>query len=128
MVARAPQNLYVDGPVNCRGMAAILRSNAESVVVSQRYCTESDINFVEASNPHSGMFCITAEHLKKIRDSRWPPTTFVSPLETAATGGVSLPYFPIFKTSWSGRKIFEIVYGNPLFLGYLGVLQENTTI
>ncbi len=123
-VARAPQNLYVDGPINFRGASTPLHSNSEPVVFCERFNSGAEIQFVEASNPHSGMFCLTEMQLKQIRDAQWPPATFVSPLETAATG-VVLPHFPILKTSWSSRKFFEVEHGNRSFLGYLGALPEK---
>ena len=126
-VARAPQNLYVDGPISLSGQATTIYSNSESVVFSECYRVQPDISFVEASNPHSGMFCIMPQHLEKIRDYHWPPTTFISPLETAATG-VLLPHFPILKPSWTCRRFFQIEHGNPSFLSYLGKFPENTSI
>ena len=123
-VARAPQSLYIDGPVNFRGLSTPLVSNSESVVLAESFNSGDKIQFVEASNPHSGMFCLTEVQLKHIRESQWPPTTFVGPLETAATG-VILPHFPILKTSWSSRKFFEVEHGNPSFLSYLGAFPEK---
>ena len=86
-----------------------------------RFNSGAEIQFVEASNPHSGMFCLTEMQLKQIRDAKWPPTTFVSPLETAATG-VVLPHFMVLKTSWSCREFLTIEHGNPSFLRLLGEL------
>lgn len=123
-VANAPQSLYIDGPINFRGASTPLHSNSEPVVFCERFNSGAEVQFVEASNPHSGMFCLTDQQLNKIRDAEWPPTTFVSPLETAATG-VLLPHYPILKTSWACRKFFEIEHGNPSFLGYLGALPEK---
>ena len=123
-VARAPQNLYVDGPINFRGLSEAIHSNDESLVFHKQYFVGSDIQFVEASNPHSGMFCITDRQLVKVRDAQWPPALFVSPLETAATG-ILLPHFPILKTSWACRNFFEIEHANPSFLSYLGTLPER---
>ena len=123
-VARSPQNLYIDGPINFRGFSSPLRSNTETVALRQSFSSDEIIEFVEASNPHSGMFCLTSNQLKKIREAQWPPAMFVSPLETAATG-VLLPHYPILKTSWSCRKFFEVEHANPSFLSYLGTLPEK---
>ena len=123
-VARAPQNLYVDGPINLRGLQGPIRSNNELIVFHEKYLGGLEIQFAEASNPHSGMFCITNQQLVRVRDAQWPPALFVSPLETAATG-VLLPHFPILKPSWACRKFFEIEHANPSFLRYLGTWPER---
>ena len=117
-----PQIYMLMGRLICEVTA--IRSNNELIVFHEKYLGDSEIQFVEASNPHSGMFCITNQQLVRVRDAQWPPALFVSPLETAATG-ILLPHFPILKTSWACRNFFEIEHANPSFLSYLGTLPER---
>lgn len=118
-VANAPQQLYVDGPLKSVAQAGAVWASDEEVVARGRFCKGPDIDFVKASNPHSGSFCVTASQLESLRKAPWPPATFVGPLETAATGTV-LQHFPVLKPSWSCREFLMLEHGNPSFLSLLG--------
>ena len=82
------------------------------------------VTFCKALNPHSGSFCVTADQLKVLQRSDWPPPTFVGPLETAATGTI-LRQFPVLKTAWSCRDFLVLEHGNPSFLSLLNQLPRR---
>lgn len=123
-VANAPQSLYVDGPIKEKGLEEAIFAGSETEVASGRFWDGQDVIFCKASNPHSGSFCLSAPQLAKLRSSQWPPSSFVGPLETAATGTV-LGQFPVLKTSWACREFLSLQHGNPSFLGLLSTLPKR---
>ncbi len=123
-VANAPQYLYVDGPAKKVGQSEPVWASDEVVIASGRFWDGQEISFVKASNPHSGSFCLSSTQLERLRNSDWPPTNFVGPLETAATGTV-LAHFPVLKPSWACRQFLTLEHGNPSFLRLLGDLPRR---
>ena len=123
-VANAPQQLYVDGPIKPEGQAEPVWASEEQVVATGRFWDGQELSFVQASNPHSGSFCLSAPQLDKLRDAPWPPATFVGPLETAATGTV-LGHFPVLKPSWACREFLTLEHGNPSFLAFVNQLPRR---
>lgn len=119
-VKSAPQRLYVDGPIKEDGQSQQLWASDEAVVASGRFWDGYEVSFCEASNPHSGSFCISSPQLQKLRHVRWPPETFIGPLETAATGTI-LGQFPVLKPSWPCREFLALEHGNPSFLRFLNI-------
>lgn len=123
-VANAPQHLYVDGPIKPEGQLQPVWASDETVVANGRFWDGQELGFVEASNPHSGSFCVSAPQLEQLRSAPWPPPTFVGPLETAATGTL-LGQFPVLKPSWACREFLTLEHGNPSFLRLLGELPRR---
>ena len=123
-VANAPQHLYVDGPIKPEGQQQAVWASDETVVANGRFWDGQELGFVEASNPHSGSFCVSAPQLEQLRSAPWPPPTFVGPLETAATGTL-LGQFPVLKPSWACREFLTLEHGNPSFLRLLGELPRR---
>jgi len=123
-VANAPQRLFVDGPIKPEGQAEPVWASDEVVVAKGCFWDGQELNFVRASNPHSGSFALSKPQLEQLRDVSWPPVQFVGPLETAATGSV-LGKFSILKPSWNCRHFFTIEHGNPSFLHLLGGLPRK---
>jgi len=123
-VANAPQHLYVDGPTKKVGQIEPVWASDETAVASGCFWDGQEISFVTASNPHSGSFCVSAPQLKHLRNCDWPPSNFVGPLETAATGTV-LGHFPVLKPSWACRHFLALEHGNPSFLSLLGELPHR---
>ncbi len=120
-VANAPKCLYVDGPIKEHDQEQSVWASDEQVFANGRFWDGQDIEFVEASNPHSGSFCVSSPQLEKIRQAPWPPPSFVGPLETAATGAV-FSQFPVLKTSWACRNFLSLEHGNPSFIGLINQL------
>ena len=118
-VANAPKHLYVDGPIKSEGQAEPVWASDEVTVASGRFWDGQELSFVQASNPHSGSFCISAPQLHHLSGAAWSPPAFVGPLETAATGTV-LAHFPVLKPSWACREFLTLEHGNPSFLPLLG--------
>lgn len=123
-VANAPQRLFVDGPIKPEGQAKTVWASEEEVMASGRFWDGQELGFVQASNPHSGSFCLSAPQLEQLRTAAWPPPPFVGPLETAATGTV-LGHFPILKPSWACRDFLTLEHGNSSFLRVLGELPRR---
>lgn len=120
-VANAPQSLYVDGPIKEQDQAQSVWASDEQMFANGRFWDGQEIEFVEASNPHSGSFCVSRPQLEKMRNAPWPPPSFVGPLETAATGSV-FNIFPVLKPSWACRDFLNIEHGNPSFIGLMNQL------
>ena len=123
-VANAPQRLFVDGPIKSEGQLEPLWADQEQPVAQGRFWDGQELSFVQATNPHSGSFCLTAPQLEQLRQAPWPPPPFVGPLETAATGTV-LGNFPVLKPSWACRDFLVLEHGNPSFLRLLGELPQR---
>ena len=123
-VANAPQHLYVDGPIKQHGQSDPVWAIDETIFAKGCFRDGQELGFVKASNPHSGSFCVSAPQLEKLRVAPWPPSPFVGPLETAATGTL-LDHFPVLKPSWNCREFLAIEHGNPSFLRLLGELPQR---
>jgi hypothetical protein len=123
-VANAPQQLYVDGPIKPEGQQEPVWASDEAVVASGRFWDGQELQFCQASNPHSGSFGVSGPQLERLRQAPWPPADFVGPLETAATGTV-LGHFPVLKPSWACRDFLTLEHGNPSFLRLLGELPQR---
>ena len=124
-VGNAPQRLFVDGPIKQEDQAELVWASDEEVVANGRFWDGQELGFVQASNPHSGSFCLSAPQLEQVRSAKWPPAQFVGPLETAATGTV-MGYFPVFKPSWACRDFLTLEHGNPSFLRLLNELPQRS--
>ena len=120
-VANSPKKLYVDGPIRSARYHRTDETYKEEIVASGIMMGKK-VTFVEASNPHSGML-IFSNIQRDVLKENWPPSEFVSPLETAATG-TALEKFPILKTSWDTRDEFQIEHGNPSFLKYINLWSQ----
>lgn len=123
-VANAPQRLFVDGPIKSDDHAVRVWASEEEVVATGRFWDGQELQFVKASNPHSGSFCLSAPQVDQLRGAPWPPPPFVGPLETAATGTVR-GHFPILKPSWACREFLTLEHANPSFLRLLGELPRR---
>lgn len=123
-LSNAPQRLYVDGPIKEESQKVAKWASDEKIVANGRFWNGQEVCFVEASNPHSGSFCVSASQLKQLRISPWPPEAFVGPLETAATGTI-ISHFPVLKPSWACREFLELEHGNPSFLGFIDELPRR---
>jgi len=99
-------------------------ANDEVVVAHGRFQGGQEVGFVQASNPHSGSFCVSASQLLQLQQAPWPPVPFVGLLETAATGTVR-GHFPVLKPSWACRHFFCIEHGNLSFLGFMSKLPQR---
>jgi hypothetical protein len=126
-VANAPQRLFVDGPIKREGQPGSLWASDEVEAASGRFWDGQELSFVQASNPHSGSFCLSGPQMEKLRCAVWPPTSFVGPLETAATGTV-LGHYPVLKPSWACRDFLTLEHGNPSFLRLLGELPRREQV
>jgi hypothetical protein len=123
-VANAPQRLFVDGPIKPQNQTNPVWASEETVVAQGRFWDGQELNFVMASNPHSGSFALSAVQLQQLRNAPWPPVEFVGPLETAATGSV-FGRFPVLKPSWACRDFLTLEHANPSFLRLLGELPRR---
>ena len=124
-VGNAPKRLFVDGPIKPENQAAPVWASDEVVVANGRFWDGQELEFVQASNPHSGSFCLSAPQLEQVRSAKWPPAQFVGPLETAATGAV-MGHFSVLKTSWACRDFLSLEHGNPSFLRLLNELPQRS--
>lgn len=117
-VAQAPMRLYVDGPGKPVGQEKPVWSDQEQEQARGTYWDGRSVGFAEASNPHSGSFCLSESQRQLLLTSGAEPVDFVGPLETAATGTV-LAKFPVWKTVWAERDFLWVEHGHPSFLEHL---------
>lgn len=117
-VAQAPMRLCVDGPVKPVGQETPVWSDQEQEQARGTYWDGRSVGFAEASNPHSGSFCLSEPQRQRLLASGAEPMEFVGPLETAATGTV-LAQFPVWKTVWAERDFLWVEHGHPSFLLHL---------
>ena len=110
----APLHLYVDGPTKRVGDPKDVWATDEVPHARVRFWDGQEISFVQASNPHSGSFCMSEAQVQRVRTGSWPPEVFVGPLETAATGTVR-DHFMVLKPSWPCRDFLTLEHGNPSF-------------
>ena len=120
-VAQAPLRLYVDGPVKPIEQLEPVWADQEQEFARGTYWDGRSVGFAEASNPHSGSFCLSEVQRQQLLERAAVPTAFVGPLETAATGTV-LGQFPVLKPMWADRDFLGIEHGHPSFLLLLGQL------
>lgn len=123
-ISSAPQHLYVDGPTRPLTQTKKIWASDESDLISVRFWDGQEVNFAEASNPHSGSFCVSSPQMEHLRTAPWPPQHFVGPLETAATGMIR-DHFPVLKPTWACREFLTLEHGNPSFLNYLSTLPRR---
>jgi hypothetical protein len=117
-VAQAPMRLYVDGPVKPVGQEKQVWCDQEQELARGTYWDGRSVGFAEASNPHSGSFCLSEAQRQHLLTRNAEPVEFVGPLETAATGTV-LSQFPVWKTVWAERDFLWVEHGHPSFLLHL---------
>jgi len=119
-VAQAPMRLCVDGPIKPVEQQEAVWSDQEQEFARGTFWDGRSVGFAVASNPHSGSFCLSEVQRQAMvqRQSEFAPTTFVGPLETAATGTV-LDHFPVLKPLWPERDFLWLEHGHPSFLNQL---------
>ena len=118
-VAEAPMQLCVDGPIKPSQQVEPVWSGQENEIARGTYWDGRSVGFAEASNPHSGSFCLSELQRQKLWHMNASPNEFVGPLETAATGTV-WNHFPVWKTVWPDRDFLCLEHGHPSFLANLG--------
>lgn len=116
-VANAPRRLFVDGPIKDDSVSTPVWASDEPSVGGGRY-QGMEVEFMKPTNPHSGSFCLSDVQMALVREGPWPPTTFIGPLETAATGVVA-PHFKVLKPSWNCRNFLTLEHGNPSFIAQM---------
>lgn len=116
----AGRRLLVDGPLRRETIERFY--TPEAAVGRGRFQGGDEVVFDRASNPHSGLFCINAEQVRRLRDQTLPRSGFVGPLETAATLTV-MQAFTVLKPCLAQRDFLLVEHGHPSFLGYLKTMQ-----
>jgi hypothetical protein len=101
---------YIDGDLRANFIEPFLKLvNEDQNSLSIPFLGQA-ITLLRARNPHSGFFALTADQLKHwIQQKHFNDldTSFVSPLESAATLGL-LKTFSVFKASPPHQHFFEI--------------------
>jgi hypothetical protein len=124
--AQAPLRLFVDGPVKPLEQQAPVWAEQERELARGTFWDGRSVGFAEASNPHSGSFCLSEVQRRMLQESGAAPTPFVGPLETAATGTV-LGRFPVLKPMWGDRDFLTVEHGHPSFLRHVSALTVRET-
>ncbi|WP_137024837.1 hypothetical protein [Synechococcus sp. UW179A] len=118
-VHEAPMQICVDGPIKIEEQFEPVWSKQEQESARGSYWDGRSVGFTEASNPHSGCFCLSEPQRQHWLARKLTPTEFVGPLETAATGTV-WQHFPVLKPMWADRDFLCLEHGHPSFLASLG--------
>jgi hypothetical protein len=110
---------YVDGDLDVR-VTAPFQNVDESPIATGRLLGTT-VNFLRARNPHAGCFFLNIRQMETW--SRQPyfldrDTSFIGPLESAATLGV-MRSFRVYKPSPPSASFFEIEHFGTSFLGQL---------
>lgn len=110
------RRLLPDGPLK----PAFIRRfyQPRDAVISGRFYDGQQVTFDRTANPHSGMFCLNAEQVTRLRQQTLPTEGFESQLETAATLTV-LQHFAVLKPSLPQRSFLWVEHAHPSYLMYL---------
>jgi len=114
--------VYVDGPID----AAYLRELGwpEAPMLEGCFMAEPAVRLMPASNPHAGLFAISALQRETLQQRpSLPRDGFVGPLESVATATVG-QCWPIYKPSWPQRQFLQVEHGHPVFRAHLGSLPR----
>lgn len=116
------QRLWVDGPINSDYLRALGWPQGHPFEAA--FAGEPGLTFQIASNPHSGMFAISAQQRHQLQQCcPLPCEGFVGPLESVATATVGR-HWPIYKPAWAHRQFLAIEHGHPVFQQYLVSLRQ----
>lgn len=118
-----PNKLFVDGPnqrlSNSSSKLQQKNFNTERICASGiDPLTKTKIDFVLAQNPHSGSYTLSNNQIIYLQERQLKPKSFISPLETAATGSI-YPHFTTVKPAWCHAWFLQIQHDNPSFLSLL---------
>jgi hypothetical protein len=99
---------FIDGSLSKKNFESWVSRVPDSDALTQKY-GYTDIHFRRARNPHSGFFCLSQEQFEYWEAMDYflnLDSSFVSPLESAATLGI-LKTFSIYKP-WPNMSFLEI--------------------
>jgi len=110
---------YIDGPMQAAEVAKLIPDPAPTVVAS---LPGGEVIFVSPQNPHAGCFFLSKQQLRHwMQQSHWQDhdSSFISPLESAATLGVSRS-FQLYKPAWANASWFDLQHWGVSFHSLLG--------
>lgn len=119
-VQGATHKVYVDGPLALRVTASF--QNVQEQPELSGKVMETPIIFRRALNPHSGCYFLNARQMAHwVRQPYFldRDTSFVGPLESAATLGI-MRTFKVYKTTSPHAHFLEIQHFGTGFLGLIG--------
>ena len=119
---RSLGQLLPDGPLR-PGLVQPAFEPANDVLQLQTAAGQS-LSFDRPSNPHAGMFAVSRDQVKHLREQELPREGFVSPLETAATLTVAA-FYPVLKPALRQRSFLQVEHGQPSYLYTLGQLPHR---
>lgn len=123
--SRDPQHarFFVDGPLHPEFIGQYYQPRQQ--VASGCFWDGQEVSFDLPTNPHSGLFAMSAPQLELMRDRIQPIAGFVGPLESVATY-TALSLFPVWKPGWIHREFLSVEHAFPSFLGYQRTLPLLT--
>ena len=110
---------YIDGPMPSSEVAKLIPEPVPTVVAPM---PGGDVVFESPKNPHSGCFFLSHEQLRHWQGlPHWGDhdSSFVSPLESAATLGISRS-FKLYKPAYSNAGWFDLQHWGVSFHGLIG--------
>lgn len=111
-----PRRFYVDGGLMAEALACFPWQPAQAA--AQGRFRGEIVEMDRPSNPHSGLFVLSAPQVQALQRDGVPPLEWVGPLETAATYSVA-HRFPVFKPSWVCREFLGIEHAHHSYAVYL---------
>ena len=115
---------YIDGPLE---EAELLKLNLEERPFVVLKAPGGDVVFETPKNPHAGCFFLSERQLRHWRDQPYwldRDCSFISPLESAATLGISKA-FKLLKPCFSHASWFELQHWGTSFHGLIPVPEAK---
>ena len=117
---------YIDGPLPAADVAKIIPQPGPTLVVP---APGGDVVFESPKNPHAGCFFLSREQLRHWMGlPHWldHDSSFVSPLESAATLGISRS-FQLYKPAFANASWFDLQHWGRSFHCLIGPEISNTS-
>ena len=111
--------LYIDGPMDEAELQQLIPEPAEAIAAS---LPGGPIEFCSPGNPHAGCFFLSHRQLSHWSEQPWfldGDVSFVSPLESAATLGISKT-FRLYKPRMSQAAFLELQHWGTSFRSLIG--------
>jgi hypothetical protein len=110
---------YIDGDLEPRVTAPF--QNVDELPIATGKLLGTTVTFTRARNPHAGCFFLNARQMERWANRPYfldRDTSFIGPLESAATLGV-MRTFRVYKAAAERASFFEIEHFGTSFLGQL---------
>jgi hypothetical protein len=119
-IGGAVGRLYIDGPTLPSMIAPYMDPRAPARISAAGH--GALLSFSRAANPHAGAFFLRQAQMRRWMDAPWfldRDTSFVSPLESAATLGL-MKTFSVYKTDTACSDFVQLEHAARGFIHFIG--------